>query len=185
VSRRPEALPLVLLGIRTSFKAFLQESVAYLVYGEPLRIPGELLTHTADPVEPAHLITQLRRHMARLRLVPASHHASSARFVHKDLCNCTHVFLRQDATRRVLEPPYSGPCQVLSRREKTLWLFVRCKPVTVSADRVMPAYVLNLADCGSTIFNPSASATPSIAPSPATQTTCCGRRVRFPSRFNT
>jgi transposase InsO family protein len=39
-----EALPLVLLGIRTAFKEDLQASVAELVYGEPLRIPGELLT---------------------------------------------------------------------------------------------------------------------------------------------
>jgi hypothetical protein len=35
-----EALHLVLFGIRTSFKADLQASVAELVYGEPLRIPG-------------------------------------------------------------------------------------------------------------------------------------------------
>jgi hypothetical protein len=108
--------------------------------------------------------------MAHLRPVPASHHASSATFVHKDLHNCTHVFLRQDATRRALEPPYSGPYQVLSWREKTLQLIVRGKPVTVSADRVKPVYVLNEADCGSTIFNPLASATPDIAPPPATQT---------------
>jgi cleavage and polyadenylation specificity factor subunit 1 len=71
-----EALPLVLLGIHTSFKADLQASVAELVYGEPLSIPGELLTPTADPVEPSHLITQLHRHMAHLRPVPAAHHAS-------------------------------------------------------------------------------------------------------------
>jgi hypothetical protein len=180
-----EALALVLLGIRTSFKADLQASVAEIVYGEPLRIPGGLLNPTADPVETAHLITQLRRHMARLRPVPASHHTSSATFVHKDLHNCTHVFLRQDATRRALVPPYSGPYQVLSRREKTPQLLVRGKPVTVSADRVKPAYVLNEADCGRAIFNPSASATPGIAPPPATQTTRCGRSVRFPARFNT
>jgi hypothetical protein len=179
-----EALPLV-LGIRTSFKADLQASVAELFYGEPLRIPGELLTPTADPVEPAHLITQLHRHMTRLIPVPASHHASSATFVHKDLHNCRHAFLRQDTTRRALEPPYSGPYQILSQREKTLQLLVRGKPVTVSADRVKPAYVLNEADCGSTIFNPLASATPDVAPPPATETTCCGRRVRFPAHFNT
>jgi hypothetical protein len=40
-----EALPLVLLGIRTLFKADLQASVAELVYGEPLRIPVELLAY--------------------------------------------------------------------------------------------------------------------------------------------
>jgi transposase InsO family protein len=45
-----EMLPLVLLGIRTSFKADLQASVAELIYGEPLKIPSELLTPTADPV---------------------------------------------------------------------------------------------------------------------------------------
>jgi hypothetical protein len=80
-------LPLVFLGIRTSFKADLQASVAEIVYGEPLRIASELMTPTADPVEPAHLITQLRRHMALLRPVPAAYHVSSATFVHKDLHN--------------------------------------------------------------------------------------------------
>jgi hypothetical protein len=59
---------------------------------------------------------------------------------------------------------------------------VRGKPVTVSTDRVKPAYVFNEADCGSIIFNPLASATPTIAP--ATQTTRSGRRIRFPARFN-
>jgi cleavage and polyadenylation specificity factor subunit 1 len=70
-----EALLLVLLGIRTSYKADLQASVAELVYGEPLRIPGELLTPAAGLAELEHLITQLRRHMARLRSVPAARHA--------------------------------------------------------------------------------------------------------------
>jgi cleavage and polyadenylation specificity factor subunit 1 len=37
-----EALSLVLLGTHTYFKADLQASVAELVYGEPLKIPGEL-----------------------------------------------------------------------------------------------------------------------------------------------
>jgi transposase InsO family protein len=53
------ALPLVLLGIRTAYKEDLQTSVAELVYGEPLRIPGELPTPTAKPVDPAHLIIEL------------------------------------------------------------------------------------------------------------------------------
>jgi cleavage and polyadenylation specificity factor subunit 1 len=57
-------LLLVLLDIRTSFKVDLQASVAELVYSEPLTIPGELLTPTADPVKRTYLITQLRQHMA-------------------------------------------------------------------------------------------------------------------------
>jgi transposase InsO family protein len=50
-----DALPIVLLGIRTAFKEDLQASIAELVYGEPLRILGELLTPTAGTVEPSHL----------------------------------------------------------------------------------------------------------------------------------
>jgi cleavage and polyadenylation specificity factor subunit 1 len=182
-----EALPLVLLGIRTAYKADLQASVAELVYGEPLRIPGELLTPTADPVDPAHLITQLRQHMARLRPVPAARHASPATFVHKDLRDCTHVFLRQDALRRALEPPYTGPYQILSRREKTLQLLVRGKPTTVSADRVKPAYVLEESGHGSPTLNSPVNTTPAATPPPptATQTTRSGRHVHFPTRFTT
>jgi cleavage and polyadenylation specificity factor subunit 1 len=80
-----EALPLVVLGIRTSFKVYLQESVAELVYTEPLRIPGKLLTPSTNAVDTAPLITELRQHMARLRPVPAAQHASPATFVHSTL----------------------------------------------------------------------------------------------------
>jgi hypothetical protein len=80
--------------------------------GEPLRIPGELLTLTAETVDPAHLITELCQHMARLRPVPAARHASQSTFVHSDLERCTHVFLRQDTTCRPWNPlqrPLPGP----------------------------------------------------------------------------
>jgi cleavage and polyadenylation specificity factor subunit 1 len=95
-----EEFPLVLIGICTSLKEDMQASVAELVYGEPLRIPGELLTPTASSVDAALVITELRQHMARLRPVPAARHASPATFVHSDFGKCTHVFLRQDTTRR-------------------------------------------------------------------------------------
>jgi hypothetical protein len=63
-------------------------------------------------VEPAHLITQLRQHMARLRPIPATRHASPGTFVYKNLLNCTHVFLRRDSTRRGLEERQNAktPC---------------------------------------------------------------------------
>jgi hypothetical protein len=61
-------LPLVLLGICTAFKEDLQASVAKLVHGEPLRIPGELLTPTGNPVDPAHIISELWQHVTPPRL---------------------------------------------------------------------------------------------------------------------
>jgi hypothetical protein len=98
------------------FKVYLQGSVAEVTYTEPLRIPGKLLTPSTNPVDTALLITELRQHMAHLRPVPAAQHTSPATFVYSSLEKCTHVFLRQDTKRRALEPPYSGPYQVLSWR---------------------------------------------------------------------
>jgi hypothetical protein len=181
---------MVLLVICTSSKADLEASVAEFMYGEPLRITGELLTLTADPMEPTNLITACQ-HMAHLRPVPAADQASPATFVHKDLYNCTHVFLRQDTTRRILESPYSGPYQVLSWRGIALQIFSLGKHITVSADRVKPAYVLKGTESESTTFNPSGSATQSIAPwatqppSPVTQTTRFGRHFLFSALINT
>jgi cleavage and polyadenylation specificity factor subunit 1 len=106
-----EALPLVLLGIRTAFKEDLQASVAELMYGEPLRIPGELLTSNAEPVDPAPLITELHQHMALLRPVLAVCYAFPATFVHSDLEKCTHVFLHQETMRWALEHPLQWPLQ--------------------------------------------------------------------------
>jgi hypothetical protein len=153
-------------------------------------MPGELLTSTADPVDPAHLITELCQHMARLRPVPAACHTSPATFVHSDLEKCTHIFLCQDTTSRALEPPYSGPYQVLSWREKTLQLPMCGRLVTVSTDSVKPAYMLNETDRRTTItFNHAVDATPASAPpapppEPVTRTTRIGYHVRFPARFN-
>jgi hypothetical protein len=113
--------------------------MAELVYDEPLRISSELMTPTADPVELAHLITQLYQHMASFRAVLAGCHASRATFMHKDLHNCIHVFFRQDATCWALEPPCSDPYQALSLREKMLQLLVCSMPITMSANRVKPA----------------------------------------------
>jgi hypothetical protein len=122
-------------GIHTAFKEDLQASIDELMYGEPLRILGKLLTPTANPVDPAHLITELHQHVAHLKPIPATRHASLATFVHNNL-KCKHVFLQQDTTRRVTEPPYSSPYQVLSWREKTMQILVRDRPITMSLDKV-------------------------------------------------
>ena len=140
--RWPDSLPLVLLGMRTAFKEDLQASVAELVYGETLRIPGELLTASPTAGDPSKVITQLRRHFEQLRPVPAARHASPAVFIHKDLADSTHVFLRQDTLRRPLDPPYSGPHKVLARTKKTLRIVINGQHVTVSTGRVKPACVM-------------------------------------------
>jgi hypothetical protein len=120
--------------------------------------------------------------MAHLRPVPATRHSSPV--LHKDLHTCTRVFLRQDATRKALEPPYSGPYRVLSRQDKTLKLLVRSRPITVSTDRVKPAYIFKEVDFRNTDCNPAVPAKPPMPP-PAPRTTRSGRHVHFPARLRT
>jgi len=103
-----EALPLVLLGIRTAYKEDLQSSTAELVYGEHLRVSGKLLAAAFPNVEASAFIQQLRRQMDQLRPTTTARHSSPAIFVHKDLQDSTHVFLRQDSICRALQAPYNG-----------------------------------------------------------------------------
>ena len=60
--RWTDALPLVLLDMRTALEEDLQASVAELVYGETMRIRGERLAASPTTGDPSEVITQLRRH---------------------------------------------------------------------------------------------------------------------------
>jgi len=182
-----EALPLVLLDIRTSYKEDLQPSAAQLIYDEPLRVPGEFLVPANPKVEASIFIQQLCRHMDQLRPTPAARHASLATFIHKDLLDSTHVFLRQDSVRRALDPLYSGAHKIIARSDKTLTFSVRGRQVTVSTDRVKPAYTLEETqhDTGSPQAQPcSASTKPFATPIQPPRTTRSGRAVHFPYRFS-
>ena len=203
-----ESLPLVLLGLRPAYKEDLHSSAAEMVYGEPLRIPGEILVPVTQQTDPSTFIQQLRSNMTRLRPTPASRHAVPGTFIHKDLVTSTHVFLRHDGIRRSLQPPYSGPYLVISRTDKTFTILVRDRQTTVSADRVKPAYFLQDANSNDSGPNgkPTCPAAPTFSstPEPASlpnadtgpfpsstfskpfpTTTCSGRTVHFPAHFLT
>ncbi|CAH2105071.1 unnamed protein product [Euphydryas editha] len=141
--RWTDILPVVLLGARAAWKEDLQCSVAEMVYGERLRIPGEFLQSTyTNQLKPSDFVSQLRHNMSLLRPQEASRHSPASVFVHDDLKSCKHVFIRKDAVRGSMEPPYSGPYLVLDRTNKTVIVKSDRGPVTVSMDRVKPAYIL-------------------------------------------
>ena len=188
-------LPLVLLGIRSSFKEDLQASSAELVYGEPLRLPGEFF-HEASPdsTDITELTTRLRHFAAKLRPSPAARHNQNKVFVHKDLASSTHIFLRDDTVRLSLQPPYTGPYEVLERGDKVYKIVVKGKPVTVSIDRLKPAYILvdppSTTQPVSTSKNKSSPTTvPNLENSKENpteiepKTTRSGRVIRFPNYY--
>ncbi|XP_039758578.1 uncharacterized protein LOC120632682 [Pararge aegeria] len=137
-----DTLPLVLLGIRSAFKDDLQTSSAELVYGEPLRLPGEFFQATVPhSTDISDFTTRLRQLTSKLQPTPASRHNKHKIFIYKDLTSSSHVFLRDDALRGSLQPPYTGPYEVLERGDKTFKILVKGKSVTVSIDRLKPAYM--------------------------------------------
>jgi len=163
-----DAIPVVLLGIRSAFKPDIQTTAAELVYGEPLRLPGEFLAPSStDPAacEPSEFIAQLRQTMASFRPSPAARNGQAPTSVYKDLatCSCSHVMLRDDTVRPPLQPPYTGPFAVTARTDKTITLLIKGQAVTVTIARLNPTYILSDDD-------DTFAAQP---PAPSTARQCC------------
>ncbi|XP_026462712.1 uncharacterized protein LOC113387804 [Ctenocephalides felis] len=140
-----EALPLILLGIRNAYKPDIKTSAAEMVYGEPLRLPGEIFELHRNPQNlrhPADLISRLRQHVAHLQPSKSSNHTNNKPFIFQDLQTCTHIFLRDDTIRKSLQQPYQGPYEVLKRDDKTVTIRTQKGSTRVSIDRVKPAYII-------------------------------------------
>ncbi|XP_077550624.1 uncharacterized protein LOC144163774 [Haemaphysalis longicornis] len=179
-----EAIPAVILGLRATFKQDIHATPAELVYGEPLRLPGEFLAalpSSTMPSDPTDFVAWLRRTIATLRPSPAAQHSKPTPFVFKELASCTHAFLRDDTVRRPFQPPYSGPHLVVRREDKNFTLRLYGNDVRVSIDRLKPAYIA---------ANEPGSATPPTGPlpqpptsQPAPFTTRSERLVRLPDFY--
>ncbi|XP_064472886.1 uncharacterized protein LOC135387718 [Ornithodoros turicata] len=174
--RWSEHLPLVLLGIRSAIKD-CGASAADLLYGGPLRLPGEFFAPGAtQPLpDPQDFATRLSSFCATLR-APSYRPSSDRRvFVHPDLATTTHVFVRHDGHRQPLQNPYDGPYLVQSHRPKSFTLLINGRSEVVSTDRIKPAYM----------DIPSGSAFPapvSSVPSPVTPVSSPSRRVHRDSK---
>lgn len=169
-----ESLPLVLLGIRSAFKDDLKATPAELVYGETLRLPGEFIhPQTSGSTDLTDYSARLRSLIHQLSPSPASRHCRNSVFIFKDLSTASHIFLREDALRGALTPAYTGPYKVVDRSDKYFKIDYRGKTVSVSIDRLKPAYLLNTEH----------SATAPPAADPTVTRTRSGRAVRFPDFY--
>ena len=139
-----DTLPVVLLGMRAAVKQDMNCSVAEMVYGEQLRLPGEFFTNSAGSwnTDPSFVV-DLRQRMQQVRPVPPVWHGEESRrsFVHTELPTATHVFVRVDAHKSPLQAPYKGPFKVLERHVKYFKLDLGNREDTVSIDRLKPAFM--------------------------------------------
>ncbi len=171
-SCRPEdwmdALPLILLGVRTAFKVDVASTSAELVDGATLRLPGEFFnaTQAANSPDPAYFVTELKSYFQSIRPQPprVSPHAS---YVSSELATATHVFVRRDGVRKPLRPPYDGPFPVVRSNNKFFTISRKGRTDSVTIDRLKPAHLDdNIISCPS-----SAPLTTTTPASPITTTT--------------
>jgi hypothetical protein len=181
---------LVLLGIRTARKEDLKCTMAKMVYGTTLRLPGEFFNTawnqaTADPVD---YVARLKANMQQLHAPPVRKNMPPGKvFQSQALSSCTHVFVRHDATRRPLQPVYDGPFKVIVRKDKHFVLNRNGRTDTVSIDRLKPAHLDVSTPHVTTSTTPCTTVTkqPSLPPNPPpTRITRSGRQVRWRDRLD-
>ena len=138
-------LPFVLLGMRSSIRADSGCAPADLVYGSSLRLPGDLLSSkssSASVVPAGDFVAHLHSVLRAASPMPVSYHGSHRSRVDPALAAAMHVFLRVDAVRRPLVPPYDGPFPVTDRTDKFYQIKKENKLANVSVDRLKPAFFL-------------------------------------------
>lgn len=166
-----EKLPTVLLGLRTSIIPDINMSPAELVYGENIKLAGDFFTDSnAQPQDLPTFVYNLKETIRTLKPVPAQNHSKRSVFIHPELQNSSHVFVRVDAVKKPLQPTYDGPFRVLRRDPKFFELEYLDGKRVVSIDRLKPAFLLN-SQSEDFSFSPSAPRFSSF-----------GRRIFTPTR---
>ena len=145
-------LPWVMLGLRTTCKEDMNISPAEAIYKHQLNLPASVVDHDSICKDPSSSS-------------PVRHHSSPSTFIPTGLRSARSVWMRNDATHRPLDPPYTGPYPVLKKCEKYFVIKVFGQERSVSIDRLKPAF------------------TDDAATSDIHQRTRSGRRVRPPDRF--
>ena len=136
-------LPFVLSGMRAAVKEDIGSSSASLVYGMNLRLPGQFFRPSDIPnFSPESFRFQLEKIMTELRPhKPKFHKKQSTFYIPRELKDCTHVFVRHDATRSPFDQPYDGPFEVIERHDKFFKLKLTNRVDNVSIDRLKPAFL--------------------------------------------
>ncbi|KAG8174586.1 hypothetical protein JTE90_005250 [Oedothorax gibbosus] len=141
-TRWTTTLPLVLLDLRTTIKEDLGATCSEMLYGTTVALPGEFL-HPSNQLfhdEPSAFLQHLRKAMCELSPANTSWHNKPFHYVHPSLQTCTHVFVRNDAVKPPLTPPYNGPYPVQKRTEKHFTISINGKSAVIGLDRLKPAF---------------------------------------------
>ena len=137
-----DELPVVLLGIRSTWKDSINAAPAQFAYGTNIRIPGDFLP---PPVADKHVpennfVRELQHRLQKLTPPSPAWNGQPRSYIPSDPQTTKDVYVRHDAVRGPLVRPYDGPYPVLSRSDKSFVILKNGKEYQVSIDRLKPAY---------------------------------------------
>ena len=129
-----EHLPWALLGLRAAPKEDAEISSSEAVYGTPLAVPNQALQLVSQQ---AVCQEEKERPPPLIELWQRSY-AEAVAGRKSILEGASHVYVRRGAVGSPLAETYSGPYEILRRREKTVLLRLGQREEWVSADRLKP-----------------------------------------------
>ena len=163
-------LPLAMLAMRGRYREQLKTSIAELVYGETLRLPGDFF----EPIDEEsrwsddatqHLVNSLRQRMNALIPTETRVRRSQCQ-LDKNLGKSGFVYVRRETISNKMAPLYQGPFKILSMAEKSAQLLIRGKPKKVAKERLKTAYIWNDAEPETTEHQVSCPTAPSAGERP-------------------
>ncbi|GBN88518.1 hypothetical protein AVEN_198990-1 [Araneus ventricosus] len=140
-----DALPLVLLDIRTVLREDLNASAAELMYGSSLRLPGQLYEEKGIDKCPDYVARLQRLFRAASPTFPLRHGPQRI-YIPKDLETCSHVSRRRSPFKKTLQTPYEVPFKLVRRLPKDFIILIKGQERLVALDRLKPAFILNASD---------------------------------------
>ncbi|GBM47657.1 hypothetical protein AVEN_120095-1 [Araneus ventricosus] len=158
-------------------------SIAQIVYGESLRLPGEFFSEPSIRTASESFANNLEKQMETVGPRTTRRNSSRYIFVKKDLENCSHVFQRIDRVKKQLESLYEGPFPVIERKDKYFTINIKGKHVNVSLDRLKPAYILAEDNPKGTTTDRNKLQTSDNKPDLTQKQSRTGRTIRLPVRF--
>lgn len=141
-------VPLVLLGIRTTYRPDLECTPAFMLYGENIRVPGQMScpSNQGQVKDTSEFVKTLRHHFQHIQSAPTRIPTQQSVYIPKTLENCTHVFIEVKKVQNSLEAPLEGPYKVIKRLRKTYIIFKNGKNDTVDISRLKPAFGVSSSD---------------------------------------
>ena len=139
-----DRLPLVLLGLRSAHREESDCSAAESLYGTSLTLPTQVPHQSSPPLPLTDFTTRLVETMKAVPFHQTAWHRPEAQTkvakVPSALLETDFAYIRRDNHKPPLTRPYDGPFRIIKQSEKFFVLLVGRREMSVTVDRLKPAF---------------------------------------------